>query len=265
MDRIILAMKKFVINSWLAYTGLFAWISPHGYIAAKIISPIGQMLFFVLLGVSATGKSSVSFYIIGNAIQMAALNGIFGVTNVVGGERRAGTLIYLLGSPADRLSVFVGKAFFNIMDGILTVVICLSVGLLIGLDLSNTNPLILFLTILVSSFSACGFGLLIGSFCLLSVNSDLMSNTFFTLLLIFSGANLPYDKMPSWIHTVGTYLPLSHGIQSARLLVEGASFIDVWLLLVIETGIGLIYTFLGLIFFKSLELLARHKGTLEYI
>lgn len=265
MKRFVSSLRIFLSSSWLSYISLFAWTSPQAYLACVILAPIGQMLFFVLLGISATGKASADFYIIGNAIQMAAINGIYGVTFVIGGERNSGTLIYLLGSPANRLSIFLGRTVFNILNGIFTVIVGLALGLLLGLDLSHTNLLSLFVTILISTFSACGFGLLLGSLSLLSVNVMFLNNTIYFLLLLFSGANLPIDKMPSWVQTIGSYLPLSRGIQSARLLVSGAYLADVWPLLFGEIAIGTLYAFLGLALFKSLELLARHKGSLEYV
>ena len=65
--------------------------------------PLTQMLFFTFLGSFATGPENAHFYVIGNAVQIAAVSGIFGVTMSVGGERWSGTLVYLFGAPANRM------------------------------------------------------------------------------------------------------------------------------------------------------------------
>ncbi len=73
-------------------------------------------------------------------MQIAALSGIFGVTMSIGGERWSGTLVYLFGTPANRMMMFFGRAFMHIIDGSLGVVIAFLWGvLLFKLDLSQTN------------------------------------------------------------------------------------------------------------------------------
>ena len=87
MRKLLASLRIFISGAWLSYIGLFLWTQPTWYIACKVLAPISQMLFFVYLGMVATGSSTAEFYIIGNALQMAAANGIFGVTMVIGGER----------------------------------------------------------------------------------------------------------------------------------------------------------------------------------
>ncbi len=265
MNKLTSSLRIFVSSAWLSYVALFSWVRPSYYIACKVLLPITQMLFFVYLGISASGPDMINFYIVGNALQMIAVNGIYGVTEVVGAEREMGTLIYLLGSPANRAAIFLGRALFNILDGITTVIICFLWGMLLGLDLSHTNFLGLAITVLITALSTCGFGLLLGSLSLLSVNIMFLNNTIYFLLLVFSGANLPLQKMPEWIQMVGKCLPLSRGIQSARLFVDGRSISEVWPIVIGELTIGLVYALLGLGLFHMLELQAYRSATLESV
>jgi ABC-2 type transport system permease protein len=76
------------------------------------------MLFFVFLGTYAAGGKDTSFYVIGNSLQMAAGSGIYGVTMSISGDRWDGTLPYLFATPANRLVMFVGRAFIHVIDGI---------------------------------------------------------------------------------------------------------------------------------------------------
>ena len=91
--------------------------------ASKIVMPLTQMMFFTFLGSFATGPDNAHFYVIGNAVQIAAVSGIFGVTMSIGGERWSGTLVYLFGAPANRMMMFFGRAFMHIIDGSIGVVI----------------------------------------------------------------------------------------------------------------------------------------------
>ena len=102
MRKLIASARIFLSGAWLAYIALFRWTQPASYVASKIVMPLSQILFFTFLGVSATGRHTSEFYVVGNALQIAAINGIYGVTMTVGRERNEGTLIYLIGSPSNR-------------------------------------------------------------------------------------------------------------------------------------------------------------------
>jgi len=266
MKTISSNLRLFWQGTILSYTALFAWLRPVTYMASKIVMPLTQMLFFTFLGSFATGRDSAHFYVIGNAIQITAVSGIFGVTMSIGGERWSGTLVYLFGTPANRMAMFFGRAFMHIIDGAIGVVIALTWGVvLLGLDLSQTNIPALGLTILVTTLSTCGLGLLMGCLSLLTANVMFVNNTVYFLLLIFSGANIDLTILPAWMQTISRALPLTRGIASARALIAGAGLQDVLPLLVQELGIGLIYGLLGYFLFKWVEVSAKRRGTLETI
>jgi ABC-2 type transport system permease protein len=250
----------------LSYRALFAWLSPVAYMASKVLMPLAQMFFFVFLGSYATGGENIDFYIIGNAIQITSVSGIFGVTMSVGGDRDAGTLPYLFGTPSNRFFIFFGRAFMHIIDGAIGVVIALIWGvLLMGLDLSHTNMPALALTILITTFSTCGLGLLMGCLSLITANVMFVNNFVYFSLLIFSGANVEVTSLPAWMQFISNILPLTRGIAASRALAAGANFSDISPLLISEFGIGLVYGLLGYFLFAWFETQAKQKGTLETV
>jgi ABC-2 type transport system permease protein len=257
-------LRLFWQGALLSYVALFHWMRPAQYVASKILSPLSQIYFFVYLGTYATGSDQATFYIVGNALQIASVSGIFGMTMSIGGDRDSGTLPYIFGTPANRLVVFMGRALMNILDGTLGVFIAFMWGvLLMGLDLSNTNIAALALTILVTTISTCGLGLLLGCLALITVNVMFVNNFAYFLLLIFSGANVHLNELPGWVQFISAGLPLTRGISAARLLVEGASFADIVPLLLGELGIGLLYGIMGYLLFAVFEVMAKRRGTLE--
>jgi ABC-2 type transport system permease protein len=259
-------LRLFWQGTLLSYKALFAWLRPVTYMASKIFMPLAQMFFFVFLGTFASGKNSSDFYIIGNAIQITAVSGIFGVTMSVGGDRDAGTLPYLFGTPANRFMTFFGRAFMHVIDGAIGVVIALTWGVMImGLDLSHTDLPALGLTIMITTFSTCGLGLLMGCLSLLTANVMFVNNFVYFSLLIFSGANVQISTLPAWMQSISSILPLTRGIAAARALVAGASLSEISPLLIGELGIGLMYGLLGYFLFTWVEIQAKQKGTLETV
>lgn len=257
-------LRLFWQGTLLSYVALFHWLRPIQYLTSKLLMPLAQMFFFVFLGTYAKGPGHAAFYIIGNAIQITAVNGIFGVTMSIGGERDAGTLPYLFGTPANRMVIFFGRAFMHILDGMLGVVIAFGWGVvLLGLDLSHTDLRALGLTIVITTVSTCGLGLLLGCLSLVTVNVMFVNNTVYFLLLIFAGVNVPVTDLPAWMQWISSALPLTRGIEAARALISGSRLSEVAPLLWGELGIGLMYALLGYVLFAVVEEEARRRGSLE--
>lgn len=264
MRQLWLNLRLFLQGAILSYVALFHWLRPSAYLASKVVMPLNQILFFTFLGMYATGRDNASFYVIGNAVQMAAISGIYGVTMSIGGDRWNGTLPYLFGTPANRLAMFVGRALVHVIDGMLGVVLGLVWGVvLLGLDLSQTDLLALGLTILITTVSTSGLGLLLGCLSLITLNVMFVNNTVYFLLLVFCGANVPLTALPGWMRAVSRFLPLTRGIASARQIIAGASLAEVAPLLTGELLIGLVYICLGYSLFRWFEFQAKRRGTLE--
>jgi ABC-2 type transport system permease protein len=264
MKQLTNSLRIFLGGAVLSYKALFRWFRLEPYIATKIIAPLNQILFFTLLGTFATGRDSASFYAIGNAIQLTAMSGIYGVTMSIGGERNEGTLIYLFGSPANRLLTFLGRALVHVVDGMLGVVMGLVwAGLLLGVDYARADLLALALTVFITTVSTCGLGLLMGCMSLLTVNVMFINNTIYFLLLVFSGANVPLANFPVWVQNAAHLLPLTRGIQAARLIIAGSSLAEVAPLLSGELLIGAVYVLIGYVLFSWFEITAKRRGTLE--
>lgn len=264
MHQLITNLKLFWQGALLSYVALFSWLRPVTFIASMIVFPLGQIMFFTLLGIFATGRGNASFYLIGNAMQITASSGIFGVTMAIGGERWAGTLMYLFGAPANRLAVFTGRATIHILNGVVEVLMGLAWGWVLGwVDFSRTDPLALGITILIATFSTAAMGLLLGCLGLVTLNIMFINNLVYFLLLLFSGANVPVSSLPNWMQYISWALPLTRGIQAAREIVNGAPLSQVAPLLAGEFLIGAAYLGAGYLLFRIFENEAKRRGTLE--
>lgn len=256
--------RMFFSNAYLSYVALFHWLRPATYLATKVIAPLGQILFFTFIGQYGSGQSDPTFYIVGNSVQLAGMSGIFGVTMSVGGDRGAGTLAYIFGTPSNRLLLFVGRSMIHILDGMMGVIIGLTWGvLLLGLDLGQTDPYALMVVIFVTAFSTSGMGLMLGSLSLITVNVMFINNLVYFALLVFSGSNIALENLPGWMQAISSVIPLTRGIRSARAIIGGADMAQVTPWLLEEFLIGVIYIALGYVLFRMFEIVAKRKGTLE--
>jgi ABC-2 type transport system permease protein len=246
---------------WLQYIALFQWATVRGYVAYKVLLPVAQILFFVEFGVFATGGGNAIYFALGNALQLTANAGIFGVIATVANEREFGTLPILLGSPANRLVTFLSRASVNVIDGVLTVAIGLVLtAVVFRIDLSHGNVPLLALCIVVISFTTAGLGLLFGSLGLVMRDAIVVANILYYLLLVFCGVNFPVSRLPAVLQVVAYALPLTRGVEAARQAVAGASLGDVAGLLAGEIAVGVAYAFVGYLLFRAFEGYARRGG-----
>jgi len=254
----------FARSTYFQYVALFQWASVRGYIAYKVLLPVTQIVFFVELGIYASGRQHALYFALGNALQLTANAGIFGVIATVANERQFGTLPILLASPANRLVTFLSRAAVNVIDGILTVIVGLAITVvLFGLDLQHGNLPLLVVCVLVISLTTAGLGLMFGSIGLVMRDAIIIANVVYYLLLVVCGINFPVTRLPGLIQLISYGLPLTRGVEAAREAAAGASFAHVQGLLAGEVLVGTLYAMAGYALFRLLEAHARRGGLQE--
>jgi ABC-2 type transport system permease protein len=82
-------------------------------------------------------------------------------------------------------------------------------------------------------------------------------------MLLVSGANVPLDQLPQWIQSLSSVIPVTHGIEAARELADGATLADVADLLLAELAIGGVLLVVGLVMLRVFEWEGRRSATLE--
>jgi ABC-2 type transport system permease protein len=258
-------LRVFFIGGAIAYRALFNWIHWSIYLPTMLGSPVFQILFFAYIGRFA-GLQDDAFFVVGNAVQVAAMAGIYGMAMTIGGERWTQTLSPLLATPANRFALFMGRTLPNFVNGL----IVSTFGFLVGWALLDFDPPLssiptLALCVVVSTASCTALGLVIGSIGLRARDVMFLANLVYFLLLLFCGVNIPLDQLPGWMEAIGRSLPLTHGIEAARQVAAGAPLSEVSGLLWTEGAIGAVYAALAFGLFRYFEADGRRRATLETI
>lgn len=258
-------VRLFFMQAWFSYRALFAWSTPFNYIASKMGFPFFSMLMFLFMG-KFVGLSDPIYIVIGNILLLPSLNGVSGMSMTIGGEKQFGALSYLLGSPAPRIPLFVGRAFFHILDGLLTVLVALPLALLIfKLDVSNTNFLLVGLCILLISITATGMGFIMGTVTLVSRDGWMITSTLQIAFYVLIGVNFPVEMLPPVLRVFSAALPMTRGIKAARLALAGANWEQVAPLFLGEILIGALYMVVGYLTFIITERISLKNGILDNI
>ncbi len=257
------AIRIFFVGGLTSYRALFNWLSPWIFVPTFLIAPIFQILLFVYIGRSA-GVQSDEFYVIGNALQYAAIPCIFAMSSTITDERYQQTLGFILVTPAGRIPLFLGRSLPVIVNGIFVAAFALAVGgAIVGIELPASSVAPIALVIAVCAFACTGLGLLCAAVGLRVRETATLNNIMFGLLLVFCGVNVPLDDLPGWMSTTAQGLPLTHGIEAARSLADGDTLASVGGLVAAEALVGVAWALLGYALLRYLEWESRRVATLE--
>ncbi len=257
------SLRIFFVGGLTSYRALFGWLTPAILLTTLFATPIFQILLFAYIGRTA-GLEDDRFYLIGNAIQYVSIPCVFGMVQLISGERYSQTLAFVLVTPAGRLPLFLGRAFPVVLNGAAVAIVSFAAASLllrVSIDAAAVPPLLV--VVLIAAFACTGFGLVLAGIGLRVRETSVMNNIVFGLLLIFTGSNVRLDRLPGWMQAVGESMPLTHAIEAGRRIADGATLGDVSGLLAWEGALGLAYVVAGYAFLVFMETQSRKRATLE--
>jgi uncharacterized phage infection (PIP) family protein YhgE len=242
----------------------FGLMDPTLFAAQKLLIPLGQVTFFSFIG-SYLGDRGLDFYLLGNAVLTASITGFF-VSWTIHAEREAGTLIYLVGSPANRAAVFFGRTLCFMIDGVLFVAIGLFWAVVaFGLSIDPAAWGSMLLVLVVATVAASGAGLLVGGLSYVVLDAVILGNCVTYVLYLAGGANIPVESLPALLQSIGQALPITRSIAASRLVAAGGSLTEAVPLLLGDLLLGVGYGVAGLVLLRWLEAEAKRRGTLEAV
>lgn len=248
----------------LSYRVYFVWkrnlISYKRFVVSTLLVSLGEPLFYLIamgLGMGAYmgmfgGKPYLYYLVPGLVITSAmfasAFECLYGAFVHLVHEKLYDSLIV---TPASAEDVVAGDIAWGISRGILSSVLMLIVGALLGVMPSSWSGVImLFLLMVLTGFLFASASMLVTAF---APNFDFFS--YYTELVItpmffFSGVFFPLDKMPQWMIVMANFIPLTHAVTVSRGIYGGQwhwSYLGNCLALLLP---GLILFYLAIYFMK---------------
>jgi ABC-2 type transport system permease protein len=262
-DTLRAAWRVFWYGGRMSYGMLFNWARPSIYIPTLIGGPTFQLLFFAALGSYATNRSP-AYFAIGNAVQVSAIAGVFGMTMAIANERWFGTLPAILATPANRAALFAGRFMPFVLNGLLVSLYAFALGVVfLGVRLAPGSLAVAGLALLTTVFACTAIGALQGAISLRLRDGLFGANLVTMSILLFCGVNIPMRELPGWMQVIGNLLPFTHGLEAVRQAADGAGLAQVGGLIGIEALIGLAYALAAFALFVYLERSARANATLD--
>jgi len=200
------------------------WTDPFLFFIYSVAKPVSSALILVVMLEVIGGPASHSFrpfVIVGSALWAFVLNGISGLAQSVLEDReRYRVLKYVYVSPADFLTVLVGRGVARIFVGLAGVLITLVVGVVaLGLtfDVGTVNWPMLAIVTAMGLVSIIGLGLLMAGVCIQTrQESWSYPEAFAGALFLVTGAIFPLTVLPAPVQVVGLLTPLTWWIAGIR-------------------------------------------------
>lgn len=150
-------------------------------------------------------------------------------------------------SPAFLLAVWI--AIYAIYSLLSLVLVFGTLFLFFGCRFSGSFGifLITYILVMLSMFS---IGLMVGGLAPDTKTASVVASILYFPMLIFSGATLPYEVMPSALQKVADILPLTHGIKLLKASSLGLSIELVWMPIVIMLAFMIVCGGIAIRFFK---------------
>ena len=249
------------------------WIADPQWVIPNIVAPF----VFTIVALTIFGGSSGAFGLY--AVLGGGMMGMWGNTLYSSGfaiefEKWQGTLEEVLAAPSKLLHVIAGRSVSNALFGLTNMLaIMIIAGLLFGVPLGISNPIMFVVSMILTVLSVSSLGLIFASAFVLSRSTQIMTNGLENPLYIISGSMFPVALLPFWVHPVAYILGPTWGIDAIRLTasqdyatqtfwvgmdVNTAIFLDLGIML----GISLAYTLISAVLFKAVEKKARTSGSL---
>lgn len=226
---------------------------------------LAQVAFFALIGRLLDSTQAVHFLLVGNAVMIACLQAMFVVASTTW-ERMAGTFPLLVAAPASQLTVFLGRSVHWLASGLASATAGLFlIGPLFGLPLPWPRVLwLLPLTALVAVTTYL-FGAALGALVMRAVDArNLVMNLATLTMMAISGVMVPVVFWPAWVQHIAQVLPLTHGLQAIRDLLDGAPLHTLAAPVATEAAVGAGWLLITVVFFRRLAESGRRDGSIDF-
>jgi ABC-2 type transport system permease protein len=240
----------YTLRSWI-----FGWMS-------RVLC---QVAFFALVGRLLEDEEATRYLLIGNAVSIMVLEASVVVASTAW-ERAAGTLPLLVASPVHPVLVFFGRSLFGVVVGtVSSSVALLTLAPLFGVSLPWPAVLAVIPLITLVGFTCYCFLLFLAGLALRAMHlRNLVSNVAALGLIAFCGVQVPVTFWPPWVQAITQFLPLTHGLEAIRLLLESAAVGRVGAGAAVELLVGVAWLSVSVLTFRRFVESGRRDGSIEF-
>lgn len=191
-------------------------------LAAAAVSPLLYMLTFGYAlgsGLDISGHTYLEFLVPG-LLAMGSMTQAFGMSSEINITRfYSGVFDEIQISPASRLAYVLGEICAGLTRVLLGSAVVILLGLLFGVRLHY--GVFFWLAILMNGFAFSALAVALAMLIKSHADQGLLTTFVITPMAFLGGTFFPVDKLPAFLQTLLTALPLTHAAQAVRAAAFG--------------------------------------------
>lgn len=176
--------------------------------------------------------------------------GLMGLPLVVAEYRERKILKRFQVTPVSPLMLLFVEFSIYVVHCIVSVITLFLVSMLIWNVRINGSIAAFFGSWLLTMISTLSIGMMVGGIAKNSKSAGVIASVLYFPMLIFSGATLPYEVMPTILQKIVSVFPLTQGIELMKSTFLGLPTENVWLLIAVMLAVTVICTGIAVRFFK---------------
>ncbi|TYB39381.1 ABC transporter permease [Actinomadura chibensis] len=241
------------VYTWRTWT--FGWL----------VRLLCQATFYALLGGYVGDDTTMRYVLVGNIVVLACMESTIVVISLAG-ERRMGTLPLLAIAPSGHLPVYLGRGLQWTVTGLVSSLTAwLVLPPLLGVPLPWPRAGYAIPVIVLILASSYGYGCALAGVALRTRGAEwLVLNFAYGIVMTFGGVNVPVSVWPGPLRTAANALPVVHGLEAVRGILDGAPIGHVAGLLATEALVGACWYAVAAVSMDRLVSAGRRDGTLDH-
>jgi ABC-2 type transport system permease protein len=168
-------------------------------------------------------------------------------------EKETGSMRVITVSPLSPMTIILGKVVSYLIIAIIDTFLILVLSVYIfGMPI-NGSLFLLSLICLVFLFASTSLGIMVAAFSDTQQTALIMSILLLFLpTVLLSGFIYPIENMPVWLQVVCQVSPAKWFIEAIKsVMIKGTGFADVWLQLIVLTGMIVVFVRVSIVKFKK--------------
>ncbi len=211
-------------------------------VAGQAVSPL---LYLITFGYAMGGElrfDGISYleFLLPGLVAMSSMTQAFAIATDINVARFYWHIFdEFQAAPISNASYVAGEVMAGITRAVMSIIIILGLGLLFGVQL-NYGPMF-WLAILLNSFLFACLAVALAMVVKSHADQSLLTNFIITPMAFLGGTFFPIDRLPDWLQSILSLLPLTHASTAIRGAALGETVNFMSLILLAITGIILFW------------------------
>ena len=245
------------------FTGFWSWRTWFG---GWMVQMLAQSAFFSLFARLFDSPDQERFLLIGNAVAVGAVATAWTIPSTTW-DRWTGTYPLLVIAPSSMVPAVMGRTSIWLAAGVATTLMTFVIlGVVFDLALPWPDTLLLVPLVVLTSASTYCLSLFLGS---LVIRQPRVRNLILTFLGIaargFCGVSVPVAFWPGSVQFIVQFLPITHGLEAIRLLLDEGSPAAILQAASLEAAVGLGWIVLAVLAMDRMANAGRADGSIEFV